>query len=84
MWKNLFVEGWNRTLVKMITWRVIVTLTNFVGGVLSSYLTTGHLLWSVGFGVAGFALVVNSLIYILHEQFWNKIGWQKKIAAPVR
>jgi uncharacterized membrane protein len=31
----------------------------------------------VGLGVAGFALVVNSILYFFHERIWNRINWGK-------
>jgi uncharacterized membrane protein len=49
-----------------------VTITNFIAG----YITTGS--WKVGLGVAGFALVVNSILYYFHERVWNKIEWGKE------
>ena len=68
-----FIENNWRSITKVVTWRVLVTVTNFVGGWLSS----GD--WRVGLGVAGFALVVNSVLYFLHERFWNRLDWGKNI-----
>lgn len=62
-----FYERWMRSLGKVVTWRVLVTITNTIGG----YLASGS--WTVGLGVAGFALVVNSILYFFHERIWNKI-----------
>jgi uncharacterized membrane protein len=60
-----------RSLGKVVTWRILVTITNFVGG----WIASGD--WRVGLGVAGFALVVNSVLYFFHERAWNRIEWGK-------
>ena len=73
MFKTQFVEKAMRSLGKVVTWRVLVTITNFVGG----YLSSGS--WKVGLGVAGFALVVNSVLYFFHERAWNRLDWGKTI-----
>ena len=54
-----------RSLLKVITWRIAVTITNFFGG----WIASGNP-W-VGLGVVGFALVVNSILYFFHERVWN-------------
>ena len=66
-----FYERVLRSLGKVITWRILVTITNTVGG----FLASGS--WMVGLGVAGFALVVNSILYFFHERIWNRINWGK-------
>jgi uncharacterized membrane protein len=67
MFNTQWVERAFRSLGKVVTWRILVTITNFIAG----YITTGS--WKVGLGVAGFALVVNSVLYYFHERVWNKI-----------
>lgn len=76
MFKTQFVEKAMRSLGKVVTWRILVTITNFVGG----YLSSGS--WKVGLGVAGFALVVNSVLYFFHERAWNRLDWGKAINEP--
>jgi uncharacterized membrane protein len=66
--KLKFYERAMRSLGKVVTWRILVTVTNFVGG----YLASGS--WKVGLGVVGFALVVNSILYFFHERVWNRIN----------
>jgi uncharacterized membrane protein len=68
-----FVETAMRSLGKVVTWRILVTITNFIGG----YLASGS--WMVGLGVVSFALVVNSILYFFHERAWNKIDAGKRI-----
>jgi len=68
-----FYEKTMRSLGKVVTWRVLVTITNFVGG----YLASGS--WMVGLGVVSFALVVNSILYFFHERIWNRIDAGRQI-----
>ena len=70
-----FYEKAMRSLGKVVTWRILVTITNFIGG----YLASGS--WMVGLGVVSFALVVNSIMYYFHERAWNVIDAGKEIKA---
>lgn len=72
--KSKFQERIPRSMAKVITWRILVTITNFFGG----WLASGNP-W-VGLGVVSFALVVNSIIYFFHERAWNRSDWGKKVA----
>jgi uncharacterized membrane protein len=58
-----------RSLVKAITWRIIGTLDTFV----ISWWITDHLL--IASGIAFTELTTKTLLYVLHEQGWNKIEW---------
>jgi uncharacterized membrane protein len=73
MFQTKFYERAMRSLGKVVTWRIIVTVTNFIGG----YLASGS--WMVGLGVVSFALVVNSVMYYFHERAWNRIDAGKEI-----
>ena len=77
MFQTKFVEKALRSLGKVVTWRILVTITNFVGG----WLASGS--WQVGLGVVSFALVVNSILYYFHERAWNRIDAGKQIVDPV-
>ena len=68
-----FYEKTMRSLGKVATWRILVTITNFIGG----YISSGS--WMVGLGVVSFALVVNSILYYFHERAWNRIDAGKEI-----
>jgi uncharacterized membrane protein len=68
-----FYEKAMRSLGKVVTWRILVTITNFIGG----WLVSGNP-W-VGLGVVSFALVVNSVLYYFHERVWNRIDAGKEI-----
>jgi uncharacterized membrane protein len=71
--KTKFQERIPRSVAKVITWRILVTITNFIGG----WLASGS--WMVGLGVVSFALVVNSILYFFHERGWNASDWGKKV-----
>lgn len=73
-----FTERIPRSVLKVITWRVLVTLTNFIGG----WVASGS--WMVGLGVVSFALVVNSILYFIHERAWNRSDWGRREAGEVR
>jgi len=73
MSKLNFYERAMRSLGKVVTWRILVTITNFVGG----WLASGS--WQVGLGVVSFALVVNSVLYYFHERVWNRITAGKEV-----
>lgn len=70
-----WVEKWPRSFSKVISWRVTVTLSNFLG----AWWTSGSM--AAGLGFAGFALVVNSALYFVHERAWNRVSWAKDIAS---
>ena len=73
MFRTQITERIPRSLAKVITWRILVTITNFVGG----WLASGNP-W-VGLGVVSFALVVNSMLYFVHERVWNSTDWDRTI-----
>ena len=73
MFKSKFYERYPRSVAKVISWRVLVTITNFFGG----WLASGNP-W-VGLGVVSFALVVNSILYFFHERVWNRSDWGKEV-----
>jgi uncharacterized membrane protein len=66
-----FIERFNRTVLKVISWRVVITASN----VLVTFIVTGN--WKAGFAVAGIMTVINTVIYTLHERAWNRIQWGK-------
>jgi len=67
-----WIERAMRSMGKVVTWRILVTITNFIGG----WLASGNP-W-VGLGVVSFALVVNSILYYFHERAWNRLDWGKQ------
>jgi uncharacterized membrane protein len=73
MLKSKFYEKFPRSVAKVVSWRILVTITNFFGG----WIASGNP-W-VGLGVVSFALVVNSILYFFHERAWNRADWGKVV-----
>lgn len=71
--ENPFVETQWRTLGKIISWRVLLTIMNFT----YTYVVTGD--WRAGLAVAGISAVVNSFLYWAHERIWNRVPAGKKV-----
>lgn len=68
-----FREGNWRSLGKDITWRVVVTGSNFF----LPYFVTGSLKY--GLTIMSLATLVNMTIYFFHERIWNLFGWGREL-----
>lgn len=68
-----FYEKFPRTIVKTVTWRMLMMVTNSLIG----WYVTGNP-WK-GLTVGLLALVINSTLYIFHERAWNRVDWEKQI-----
>ena len=68
---TIFKETQWRTIAKIITWRILLTIVNFT----YTYIATGN--WKAGLAVAGMAAVFNTFIYWSHERIWNRVSWGK-------
>jgi uncharacterized membrane protein len=68
-----FKERIPRSLGKVITWRIILSIQYFLIG----YFTMGTI--ASALGLVGITTVVNSCIYYLHERAWNKSDWGKQV-----
>jgi|LauGreDrversion4_2_1035121.scaffolds.fasta_scaffold1003606_2 uncharacterized membrane protein len=66
-----FVEGQPRSLSKIVSWRVLITFSNF----LIPFIITGS--WGQAAIFAGMATVVNMVLYWSHERAWNRMSWGK-------
>lgn len=58
-------------MVKTISYRILIIISNFI----ITYVVTGKI--DLAAEVAFLTLLINTLIYYLHERFWNKIHWGK-------
>lgn len=67
-----FIETQFRTIAKILTWRVLLTVVNFS----YTYAVTGD--WKAGLAVSGLAAIFNTIIYYTHERVWNAIKWGKQ------
>ena len=68
---SMFLDGQPRTISKSITWRVLITVNNF----LIPYITTGS--WKAAVAFLTIATVMNIVIYYTHERVWNRVSWGK-------
>jgi uncharacterized membrane protein len=68
-----FREGNWRSLGKDITWRVVITGSNFF----LPYVVTGSLKY--GLTIMSMATLVNMTIYFFHERIWNLFGWGREL-----
>ena len=67
-----FIENHPRTIAKVISWRVLLTVSHVVNG----FIVSGS--WVTGLQIAGLAAVINSVLYWAHERGWNFAQWNRK------
>ncbi len=67
-------ETLKRSLVKTISYRVVILILDFV----SIYLFTGKT--KVAFGFMIVSNIYTTLIYFFHERMWGKIKWGNSIS----
>jgi uncharacterized membrane protein len=67
----LFKDGHPRTTSKMISWRLLINISNF----LIAYFETGS--WVSAGAFLGLVTVINMIIFYLHERTWNIVIWGK-------
>lgn len=67
-----FTEKHPRTIAKVVTWRVLITVSHMV----NALIVTGSLL--MGVKIAGLALVINSALFWIHDRLWNIFQWNRK------
>ena len=73
MFKLKFQENHLRTLTKVISWRVLLTISHIVNG----FIVSGS--WTTGLQIAGLAAVINSALYWAHERGWNFARWNRNL-----
>lgn len=61
-----------RSIVKTITWRLTGSGATF----LISYIMTGS--FAVAGSIATIQIVANSILYFIHERFWNELKWGRE------
>jgi uncharacterized membrane protein len=67
-----FREGQPRSISKIITWRVLITFSNF----LIPFIITGS--WGSAALFAGMATVINMILFWSHERLWNWVRWGRR------
>jgi len=70
-------EGQLRTIFKVVSWRVLLTISHIV----NAFIVTGSIV--TGLKIAGLAMVINSVLYWLHERVWNWIQWNRRPADQI-
>lgn len=73
MFATKFSEKSPRSLAKVVSWRVLMSLQWFF----VTLWTTGSI--TTATGVLGFTFVINSALYYFHERIWNISDWGKQI-----
>lgn len=63
----------SRSLVKAVSWRITASLATFI----ISFFVSSDL--SVAGTIASIQLVVNFILYFIHERVWNRVEWGKSI-----
>ena len=67
------VHEWHaRSIVKAITYRVIIVLSN---GILVYCLTSN---WHFTYEVLVFSTIISTILYYFHERIWNHIHWGRE------
>ena len=62
-----------RSITKALTWRALASLATFI----ISYIVTGN--FAAATGIASVQVVVNLILYYVHERIWNKINWGQDV-----
>ena len=62
-----------RSITKALTWRALASLATFI----ISYVVTGN--FAAATGIASVQVVVNLILYYVHERIWNKINWGQNV-----
>lgn len=71
--KIIFSEGQTRSIGKIVSWRIVITINNF----LIPFIITGS--WKAGFAFLTIATLVNMILYWAHERGWNYMIWGKSV-----
>jgi uncharacterized membrane protein len=62
----------SRSLVKTLTWRVTGSSSTFA----IAYLITGSL--GASSGIAVVQMIVNTVLYLIHERAWSRVHWGRR------
>lgn len=67
-----FQEKHPRSIAKVVTWRILLTISHTVNG----FIATGSLV--IALKIAGLAFIINSILFWIHERIWNWLQWNRK------
>lgn len=65
------METNKRSIAKALTWRTLASFATFI----ISFTLTGDL--AAATGIAMVQVVVNLILYYVHERIWNKVQWER-------
>ena len=71
--KVKFFESWKRSLVKAITYRILVVILDFI----FVYLLTGKYTLAIAFVII--SNIYTTVGYFVHERIWARLKWGTKI-----
>ncbi len=71
MKKSTHTETHLRTLIKTITYRLLIIVSSFI----VVYFTTGEIKYALA--ITSITVVTGTIIYYVHERVWNSIHWGK-------
>ena len=66
------METNKRSIVKALTWRALASLATFT----IAFVVTGNL--TAATGIASVQVVVNLILYYMHERIWNTVRWGRE------
>ena len=70
--KVVFTEGQSRSISKIFSWRILVSLSNFI----VPFVITGS--WGSAAAFFTVATVINMITFWAHERVWNRVSWGKR------
>jgi len=70
--KNPFHEHHSRSLIKTITYRILIVVSN---GILVFAITGDQ---KFTYEIMGYSTVISTILYYVNERVWNGIHWGRK------
>jgi uncharacterized membrane protein len=67
-----FKEIQARSIAKAMSWRVTISVSHLINGLI----VTGS--WLLSLQLVGLFAVVNTIMFWLHERLWNHFQWNRK------
>ncbi len=65
-------ETAKRSFAKAVSWRITASIATFlIAWIISSD-------FAVAGSIASVQLVINFILYFLHERIWNTVDWQRQ------
>ena len=71
--ERVFSEYLSRSVVKAVSYRIIVVVADFA----AVYLFTSRVEIALGFVLV--SNIYTSVLYLLHERFWERVAWGRAV-----